>query len=387
VLDRELCWITVNEIYPTIVKKLLSRNNFVPSRNGGTYELHPYFGRFGQIRKKYVSSIGRMINLPFALAETVHILSGNNKVDMLKFYNSNIPQYSDNGIVFNAPYGERMVFTFEVNQFEDVLYKLLKDKESRQAVIIYSDPFKDNVGINTKDRACNISSLFLIRDNKLDLTQTIRSNDVLWGLPYNFIQFTTIQEIIADFLDVEVGDFYLLSNSLHLYEKQLEEAKLIRPFDIYDYFRPYEIKLPIVLKGNCDKCGKNPQRLACFFQDFANLERSIRNGFVIDLIQVEEFPIYKDLPVYWQDLLKVFLSYYYWKNKETERAIGIAGNIKGIFYPLLMKNYYQWRIRELGGSALNFFWDYFREWISPYNFSDEKLRKLTNWVIEEKNEE
>ena len=45
----------------------------------------------------------------------------------------------------------------------------------------------------------------------------MRSNDIVFGLPYNFLQFTFLQEIIAGWLNVDVGEYMHISDSLHMY--------------------------------------------------------------------------------------------------------------------------------------------------------------------------
>lgn len=45
----------------------------------------------------------------------------------------------------------------------------------------------------------------------------MRSNDMIWGMPCNFVHFTTFQEIFAGWLGVEVGSYNHISDSLHIY--------------------------------------------------------------------------------------------------------------------------------------------------------------------------
>ena len=45
----------------------------------------------------------------------------------------------------------------------------------------------------------------------------MRSNDIVFGLPYNFLQFTFLQEIIAGWLNVGVGEYMHISDSLLMY--------------------------------------------------------------------------------------------------------------------------------------------------------------------------
>ena len=58
-----------------------------------------------------------------------------------------------------------------------------------------------------------------IRQGKLEWSQIMRSNDVLLGMPYNFVQFTGLQEILAGWLGVTVGSYNHYSDSLHLYNR------------------------------------------------------------------------------------------------------------------------------------------------------------------------
>jgi len=49
--------------------------------------------------------------------------------------------------------------------------------------------------------------------------QVMRSNDLFLGTPYNFIQFTTLQEVMAGWLGLDLGSYCHLSDSLHVYEE------------------------------------------------------------------------------------------------------------------------------------------------------------------------
>ncbi len=77
----------------------------------------------------------------------------------------------------------------------------------------------------SKDVPCNLVSHLIVRDKKLDWLQVMRSNDLFWGFPYNVIQFTTLQEIVAGWLGLEVGSYTHLSNSLHVYERHWKDLE------------------------------------------------------------------------------------------------------------------------------------------------------------------
>jgi thymidylate synthase len=52
----------------------------------------------------------------------------------------------------------------------------------------------------------------------------MRSNDLFRGTPYNFVQFTMLQELLAGWLGVTMGSYTQLSDSLHVYENDLENV-------------------------------------------------------------------------------------------------------------------------------------------------------------------
>jgi thymidylate synthase len=244
----------VNDVYPDAVRGVLDEGDEVgidrpEAVDSVTLELNPATVVIDNPRRRLVTSYGRPVNVAFALAEVLWILSGRRDVEMLEHYNSNIGQFSDDGQVFNAAYGHRMRYSFGHDQIEDVIRTLADDHTSRQGVIVISNPVDDK-GWNragdatdpttlkyskkkTKDRACNVSSLFKIRKGRLNLLQVLRSNDIVWGTPYNWMQFMHLQEYFAQRLGVEVGKYTHVADSLHMYRHHFREAQRIDSYDLY----------------------------------------------------------------------------------------------------------------------------------------------------------
>lgn len=101
-------------------------------------------------------------------------------------------------------------------------YEALKNiPHSRQVVLQIWDSQRDmpNPRPRSKDVPCNLISHLMIRENQLHWLQVMRSNDFVWGFPYNIIQFTTLQEIVAGWLGVSVGPYLHISDSLHIYQR------------------------------------------------------------------------------------------------------------------------------------------------------------------------
>ena len=64
-----------------------------------------------------------------------------------------------------------------------------------------------------------------IRDGTLEWLQVIRSNDMVLGVPHNFVQFTSMQEILAGWLGVECGSYTQISDSLHVYDSDWDDVE------------------------------------------------------------------------------------------------------------------------------------------------------------------
>jgi thymidylate synthase len=238
---------TANDVWSNAVQALLTRGAPVPSRLAGTLELHPALLHVVDPCKPLVTAYGRPVNPAFALAEVIWILMGRDDVAMLQRYNSSIGDYSDDGETFNAAYGYRIRSEFGHDQLLDVIAQLIEKPDTRQAILQIWSPSKDftyqrrrdSFGLteyaqSTKDRACNITGHALIRDGRLDWTQFVRSNDVIWGTPNNFMQWMHIQQFVAGMVGVPVGSYYHVADSLHMYDYHQEQARLIEQFDLYE---------------------------------------------------------------------------------------------------------------------------------------------------------
>jgi thymidylate synthase len=63
-----------------------------------------------------------------------------------------------------------------------------------------------------------------VRDARLHLIGTMRSNDAYLGLPHDVFAFTMLQEIVARAVGVELGEYIHFAGSLHLYAEHYEKA-------------------------------------------------------------------------------------------------------------------------------------------------------------------
>lgn len=220
------------KMYYDAIQTIMSEGNNVSPRGKEVLEITPAAMEFTNPLNRQTFLGSRRVNPFFQIAESLWILSGRADVAWLLPFNANMGQFSDDGIWFNAPYGERIrtwnknsahdVVINPIDQLQDAYIKLSADKDTRQAVIVISNPMFDNsrytIGEKGKDIACNLVITFKIRDDKLRMMVMNRSNDLHWGLMgANLCQFSTIQEVLAGWLNVGVGQYTHVTDSLHIY--------------------------------------------------------------------------------------------------------------------------------------------------------------------------
>lgn len=171
-------------------------------------------------RDRIISCPERRISMSYAFGELCWYLSGRNDLNMMKYYSKFMERGTDDGKTLNSAYGYR-IFTgkhplIPFDQWENAKRLLKSDHDTRQAIIHLHTPNNKK----TNDEVCTLSLQFLIRDNKLNMITTMRSNDIVLGFTYDVFAFTMLQEIMANELNVEVGTYYHNAGSMHIYENK-----------------------------------------------------------------------------------------------------------------------------------------------------------------------
>lgn len=180
--------------------------------------------------QRWVLSRRPAMNPAFAIAEVVWLLSGRDDAAFVNYWNPLLPEFAGHGETYHGAYGNRIRRSFGFDQMERAYQVLSANPSSRQVVLqIWSSnldsPNPDGTA-RSPDIPCNIVAMPKVRDGKLEWLQVMRSNDVFLGTPHNFVQFTSLQEILAGWLGIGVGSFVLVSDSLHLYEHDLEQCAI-----------------------------------------------------------------------------------------------------------------------------------------------------------------
>lgn len=276
------------------------------SRLGETLELMKVCISIENSRDRWVLGRMPMISPAFAIAEIFWILSGSNDSSFINTWNPIMKKYSGNGEIYHGAYGFRLTNNLGYDQILKVFETLKHNPTSRQAVLQIWDGKKDlpqNNGIpNNSDIPCNLLSMLKIRNNKLEWSQIMRGNDFFRGMPYNFIQFTTLQEIIAGWLELDIGEYFYFTDSLHIYESDFEKFSKREECEI--------INNPDVLLFSKDEFDK-------FFPKCMEILRKVQVSGV-EQSDIDNLKNSKIIPPPYKNLLSLPLAYLALKNNKLD---------------------------------------------------------------------
>ncbi|GII34621.1 thymidylate synthase [Planotetraspora mira] len=251
----------------------------------------------------------RVLNTAFAVAETVWILSGSDD-QWIYGFNGQLRQYADDGVLRGA-YGPRMRRwgDGQVDQLAQVLALLKADPDSRRALIQLYDPARDAAG--HRDVPCTLGFRFHLRQGRLHMSTTMRSQDLWTGMPYDLFFTTTLHELMAGWLGVELGDYRHHVDSLHLYERDFERAESV----------------------TATEPGEELPELTVPWEGFDALLAAVRAGTTTG------YPG-------WDAMAEVLSSYRLWKTGERDTAQDIADRVRGPLGQGLREWYRELRVRS-----------------------------------------
>lgn len=325
------------------IQLIRSSGEPIKSRVGMTLEVPmPVTTVYHKPWERVLLSKVRDANPFFHLMESIWILAGRRDVKFLTEFNKRMSDYSDNANTFNAPYGFRLRNEFfddhhyNCDQIQSVIDILSKDPNSRQAVCqIWSVEDLKKV---TKDKACNMSLVFRIRNGKLCITVYNRSNDMIWGAyGANVVQFSMIQEYVAAKLGLPMGTYTQVSNSYHIYIEGPGGAVWDRIKDGYDT----DINIYDDLVKNVTYMQKD---------DMTAFEHDMRQFFTVydlfGLEEVGELLIWKS-EYFSRLIIPVLCIYLIYKQHGPEQALKYTRRIKADDWKIACED---WLINRMKGA-------------------------------------
>ena len=159
-------------------------------------------------------------NQEYAEAEWDWYMSGDNRLSTLGEIYGKIPKIwqrmgNKYGRV-NSNYGWQWN---RHNQLDYVIELLERDPSTRQAAIsIYDGKEHLEYGFDTP---CTYAVQFYVTDDKLNMSVMMRSNDLWYGFAIDQYCFSRLQQMVAQRLSIEVGQYFHFANNLHVYNDRL----------------------------------------------------------------------------------------------------------------------------------------------------------------------
>ena len=157
--------------------------------------------------------------------EACQLMSGLSTPELVIAVGPQFENYTEDDGKFHGSYGTRTQ-----GQYDVVVDRLRKDSDTRQAVVTMWSPPLDMLE-KKRDYPCTILHQFRIRNNKLNMSVYMRSNDVWLGAAYDFFQFTRVQLALCSVLGIEPGSYAHHVGSLHIYENNYDAAESLKKTD------------------------------------------------------------------------------------------------------------------------------------------------------------
>jgi len=192
--------------------------------------------------------------------ELLWYFSGRNDLEFISRYSKFWNKIANTDGTVNSAYGyllfqQKNKYAF--TEYQWAYESLAKDKDSRQAILRFNKP--EHSYHNNKDFVCTLSGIFHIRDNELNFTTTMRSQDVWFGIIYDIPFYTLLMQQMCNHLKViypelKLGTYVHYVMSEHIYEKDFPAVEEMLKHE----FKPASTPL---LKENLINTDGSPTRL------------------------------------------------------------------------------------------------------------------------------
>ena len=210
------------EVFQDIYRRIHQQGHIVDSRSSGLSPKVIEVENFNYVLPPYVrfpSFAPRNLSISYIKEEFKWYLKGDlydlSICDKAAIWKSIV--YQDK---LNSNYG---YYAFQrEGGFSWCLDELAREKYSRRAYITILD--HTHLVPETKDVPCTECLGFRIRDNHLNMSVRMRSQDMIYGFGNDAPAFSFIHEMIYNALllvypDLQLGEYHHVADSAHIYEK------------------------------------------------------------------------------------------------------------------------------------------------------------------------
>lgn len=169
-------------------------------------------------RDRILWNPARRLNLFGGIARFFWMISGNDRLKDIAFYEPKVLGFSDDFMTIpGSDYGKRLFMPEPgLDQIQAVIKRIQEDQSTRRAVAVIYRP-EDTIR-ESRDIPCAFGLGFHARGGGLHMTMIMRSNAAWTLLPYNVFEFTLLGELVSVVAGFELGRYTHLALSMHLYK-------------------------------------------------------------------------------------------------------------------------------------------------------------------------
>jgi thymidylate synthase len=214
--------------YHDLLTKILTEGKEKKDRAGtGTLSLFGSQMRF-DLSKGFPAVTTKRLYFKGVMAELLWFLSGDTNIKALQEMQCHIwDAWADERGYLGPVYGKQWVSWSGKdgrvhNQIQNVIDTLRTDLDSRRIIVSAW-----NVGELDKMALmpCHAFFQFYVQDNKLSCQLYQRSVDTFLGLPFNIASYSALTHMIAQQVNMEVGEFVWTGGDCHIYLNHIEQVK------------------------------------------------------------------------------------------------------------------------------------------------------------------
>ncbi len=170
--------------------------------------------------QNHIKNKERNWKLDYAEAEWQWYMSGDPSIEKLGEIYGKIPAIWER--MADADGNVRSNYGWQWQRNDQIHYivgKLREQKDTRHAAISIYDCKEHSTYRN--DTPCTYAVQFTILNDVLNMSVYMRSNDLWYGFCNDQYQFSNLQKLVADRLNMDLGWYYHHAHNLHLYNDKL----------------------------------------------------------------------------------------------------------------------------------------------------------------------
>lgn len=215
--------------YQDLLRLVLEKGTKKSDRTGtGTLSVFGHQMRF-DLAEGFPAVTTKKLHLRSIIHELLWFLKGETNIKYLQENGVTIwDEWADKEGNLGPVYGSqwrrwKTVDGREIDQIAGLLEGLKKNPDSRRHIVTAWNPGEiDKMALPP----CHAFFQFYVADGRLSCQLYQRSADIFLGVPFNIVSYALLTMMIAQVLNLKLGDFVHTLGDAHLYSNHLDQARL-----------------------------------------------------------------------------------------------------------------------------------------------------------------